>query len=92
MQNEYSLWTHYPDLGTLQTCRELGVTFVPFSPPARGLLKDTVLVLKNLEENDFRKNMPRFMEPNFSMNCRLITNFTEFARSRGWSTTAAALA
>jgi aryl-alcohol dehydrogenase-like predicted oxidoreductase len=92
VQNEYSLWTRYPDLGMLQTCRELGVTFVPFSPLARGMITDTVPVLEDFAEADFRKNMPRFMEPNFSANCKLISGFRDFARSRGWSTTGAAMA
>ena len=91
VQNEYSLWTRYPDLGMLQTCRELEVTFVPFSPLARGMLTDTVPVLENFAEADFRKNMPRFLEPNFSANCKFISSFRDFARSRGWSTTEAAL-
>jgi aryl-alcohol dehydrogenase-like predicted oxidoreductase len=92
VQNEYSLWTRYPELGMLQTCRELGVTFVPFSPLARGMLSDTFPVLDNFAETDFRQNMPRFMEPNFSANCKLISAFRDFAHSRGWSTTKAALA
>ena len=92
VQNEYSLWTRYPELGMLQTCRELGVAFVPFSPLARGMLSDTFPVPENFEETDFRKNMPRFMEPNFSANCKLISAFRDFAHSRGWSTTKAALA
>ena len=92
VQNEYSLWTRYPELGMLQTCRELGVAFVPFSPLARGMLSDTFPVPENFEETDFRKNMPRFMEPNFSVNCKLISAFRDFAHSRGWSTTKAALA
>ena len=92
VQNEYSLWTRYPELGMLQTCRELGVAFVPFSPLARGMLSDTFPVPDNFEETDFRKNMPRFMEPNFSANCKLISAFRDFAHSRGWSTTGAAMA
>ena len=92
VQNEYSLWTRYPELGMLQTCRELGVAFVPFSPLARGMLSDTFPVPENFEETDFRKNMPRFMEPNFSANCKLISAFRDFAHSRGWSTTGAAMA
>lgn len=92
VQNEYSLWTRYPELGMLQTCCELGVAFVPFSPLARGMLSDTFPVPANFAETDFRKNMPRFLEPNFSANCKLISAFRDFARSRGWSTTGAALA
>ena len=92
IQNEYSLWTRYPDLGMLQTCRELGVTFVPFSPLARGMLTDSYPVPERFTEIDFRKNMPRFLEPNYSANCRLISGFQEFARSRGWNTTSTALA
>ena len=38
MQTEYSLWTRNPELGVLETCGELGVAFVAFSPVARGAL------------------------------------------------------
>ena len=43
-------------------------------------------------ESDFRKNMPRFLEPNFSANCKIISSFREFSHSRGWTTSATALA
>ena len=92
VQNEYSLWTRYPELGMLQTCRELGVTFVPFSPLARGMLTNSYPEPAKFTETDFRKNMPRFLEPNFSANCKLISALRDFARSRGWSTTEVALA
>ncbi len=35
VQSEYSLWSRTPERKMLATCRELGVTFVPFSPLAR---------------------------------------------------------
>ncbi|HIB45139.1 MAG TPA: aldo/keto reductase [Candidatus Lambdaproteobacteria bacterium] len=92
VQNEYSLWTRYPDLGMLKACAELGVAFVPFSPLARAMLTDTFPDPSGFPDTDFRKNMPRFLEPNFSANCKLISRFRDFARSRGWSTTEAALA
>ena len=38
MQSEYSLWVRFPELGMLQTCAELGVAFVAFSPVGRGAL------------------------------------------------------
>ena len=34
VQSEYSLWTRDPEDGVLQTCRELGIGFVPYSPLA----------------------------------------------------------
>lgn len=92
VQNEYSLWTRYAELGMLQTCDELGVTLVPFSPLARGMLTNSFPVPAKFPATDFRKNMPRFLEPNFSANCNLISTFQEFARSRGWRTTEVALA
>jgi aryl-alcohol dehydrogenase-like predicted oxidoreductase len=92
VQNEYSLWTRYPELGMLQTCAELGVAFVPFSPLARAMLTDTFPDPTDFHDTDIRKNMPRFLEPNFSANCKMISSFRDFARSRGWSTTEAALA
>ena len=92
VQNEYSLWTRYPELGMLQTCAELGVAFVPFSPLARAMLTDTFPDPTGFSDTDIRKNMPRFIEPNFSTNCKIISGFRNFARSRGWSTTEAALA
>jgi diketogulonate reductase-like aldo/keto reductase len=36
LQTEYSLWTRNPEIAVLQACRELGVSFVAFSPVARG--------------------------------------------------------
>ncbi len=38
VQTEYSLWTRNPEYGVLETCRELGIGFVAFSPVARGFL------------------------------------------------------
>ena len=38
VQTEYSLWTRNVELGVLETCRELGVALVAFSPLGRGAL------------------------------------------------------
>ena len=92
VQNEYSLWTRYPDLGMVQACRELGVTFVPFSPLGRGMFAERFPDPSAFGENDFRKNTPRFLEPNFSANCNQIARFREFVSSRGWNTSSVALA
>jgi aryl-alcohol dehydrogenase-like predicted oxidoreductase len=90
VQSEYSLWTRLPELGLLQTCQKLGTSFVAFSPVARGVLSDVVLDPAQLPNNDFRKNMPRFLEPNYAFNMQHIEKFKTYARSHGW--TPAALA
>lgn len=92
VQNEYSLWTRYPELGMIQACQELGTTFVPFSPLARGMLGDVKLNPKEFLEVDFRRAQPRFQEPNFGFNMAQIDGFRTYAHSRGWTTAAAALA
>ena len=92
VQSEYSLWTRSPELGLIQDCKRLGVAFVPFSPIARGMLTDTPVKLENIPKGEFRHQNPRFMEPNYSDNIRQIAKFQEFSQSRGWTTSATALA
>lgn len=92
VQSEYSLWTRQPELGMLQACAELGVTFVAFSPLGRGMLADRFPDPALFGESDFRRNNPRFLEPAYSANKAAIAPFQAFARSRGWSVAATALA
>ena len=92
VQSEYSLWTRQPELGLIRTCAELGTTFVAFSPVARGMLTDNFPPLEQLGEESFRGVMPRFQEPNYSANMRIIEKFQAFCRSRGWSTAGTACA
>lgn len=92
VQNEYSLWTRYPELGLIQACRELGTTFVPFSPLARGMFSENRLDPSSFGEKDFRRTQPRFNEPNFSRNADLVAAFRDWANRRGWTASAAALA
>ncbi|MEV8465809.1 aldo/keto reductase [Fluviibacterium sp. DFM31] len=92
VQNEYSLWTRLPELGLIQTCAELGVAFVPFSPLARGMLVDRPVELAALGPKDFRRSNPRFVEPNYVLNRARIDGFRDFCHSRGWTTAAGALA
>lgn len=79
LQTEYSLWTRNPELGTLAACKELGTTFVAFSPVARGFLCNKLHDATQLHDNDIRRAMPRFSVENYPQNCALLAPFAELA-------------
>ena len=83
LQTEYSPWTRNPEIAVLDACRELGVTFVAFSPVGRGFLAGGVSDLAQLEDGDFRKGMPRFQGEAFAANLRMFDGFAELAREAG---------
>lgn len=83
VQSEYSLWTRGVEQEMLATCRELGVTFVAFSPLGRGMLSGSPPDPQDFGKNDFRRSNPRFQEPAFSRNRAAIGLFEDLARSLG---------
>lgn len=83
VQNEYSLWTRNPEIAVLETCNELGVTLVAFSPLGRGALANDVGADGTLPDNDFRAAMPRFSAENWPYNYRLIQQFIALAKNEG---------
>jgi hypothetical protein len=83
LQTEYSPWTRNPEIAVLDVCRELGVTFVAFSPVGRGFLAGGVTDLAQLEDGDFRKGMPRFQGEAFEANLKMFAGFAELAREAG---------
>lgn len=92
VQNEYSLWTRLPELGLIQACARLGAAFVAFSPVGRGVFADRPLDPATFAYHDFRRTNPRFMAPNFAANEARIERFRTFARERGWTASALAVA
>lgn len=83
LQTEYSPWTRNPEIAVLDACRELGVSFVAFSPVGRGFLAGGVSDLAQLEDGDFRKGMPRFQGEAFEANLRMFGGFAALAREAG---------
>jgi len=79
VQSEYSPAVRNPEVAVLDTCRDLGVGFVAFSPVARGLLAGSVRDA-DYDAHDIRKTMPRFVEPQLSHNLRLVARFDDIAR------------
>jgi aryl-alcohol dehydrogenase-like predicted oxidoreductase len=91
LQSEYSLLTRDVETEILPLCKELGITFVPFSPLARGLMTNT-LSLKDLPDTDFRKALPRYQADHQENNQHLAQGFAEIATARGCSPAQLALA
>jgi aryl-alcohol dehydrogenase-like predicted oxidoreductase len=92
VQTEYSLWTRNPEIAVLDTCSELGTTFVAFSPVARGFLADAVHDVSAFDAKDIRRAMPRFEPANFAANLKLLPGLRELAREAGCTPAQLALA
>jgi aryl-alcohol dehydrogenase-like predicted oxidoreductase len=83
VQSEYSLWTRDPEAEVLPACRELGIGFVPYSPLGRGFLAGRFSSPDELDQNDFRRNGPRFTGANLDANLRLAAKVKEIAAEKG---------
>ncbi|MEZ5797945.1 MAG: aldo/keto reductase [Paracoccaceae bacterium] len=92
VQNEYSLWTRQPELGLIQRCADLGVAFVPFSPLARGALGTPMADPASFAPQEFRSRIPRFAPENWPHNRARLQGFHAYARDRGLTAPALALA
>jgi aryl-alcohol dehydrogenase-like predicted oxidoreductase len=92
VQSEYSLWTRDPEEGLLQTCHELGVGFVPYSPLGRGFLTGQIRQFEDFEPGDYRRNSPRFQGENFQKNLDLVAKLQDMAAARACTPSQLALA
>ena len=81
LQSEYSLLTREPEQDVLPLCKELGISFVPFSPLARGLVTNT-LKTDALADGDFRKSLPRYQKEHQENNNNLVAGFATLARQK----------
>jgi aryl-alcohol dehydrogenase-like predicted oxidoreductase len=92
LQSEYSLWTRDPEDGVLETCRRLGVGFVPFSPLGRGFLTGALKSPADFAPDDYRRSNPRFQGENFARNLALVDKVRELAAGKGCTPAQLALA
>jgi aryl-alcohol dehydrogenase-like predicted oxidoreductase len=83
VQTEYSLWTRNPEIAVLQTCKDIGVAFVAFSPLGRGFLTNVPPLEADLQTTDIRKTMPRFMGNDYAANLNLLPAFKALGYKAG---------
>jgi aryl-alcohol dehydrogenase-like predicted oxidoreductase len=82
LQTEYSLWTRDPERDAIPTCRELGITFVAYSPLGRGFLTGKIQKPEDLRDDDWRRRNPRFYDENLRRNLQLATRVEEMAKEK----------
>jgi aryl-alcohol dehydrogenase-like predicted oxidoreductase len=83
LQSEYSLWTREPELNVLPACKELGISFVAYSPLGRGFLTGTLAKASELDDDDFRLTSPRFQGENFDANLALVEEVRALGEEKG---------
>ncbi|TGD43519.1 aldo/keto reductase [Pseudotabrizicola sediminis] len=92
VQNEYSLWTRQPELGMIQTCADLGVSFIPFSPLARGAFGTPMADPDQCDLGPFRSQIPRFSPEYWPLNKPKLLAFQQLAADMRHNPAALALA
>jgi aryl-alcohol dehydrogenase-like predicted oxidoreductase len=94
LQSEFSLWTRDVETnGVLAACRELGITFVPYSPLGRGFLTGTIQKVDDLDSSDWRRtNYPRFQGEAMETNLKLAAAVKDLAAEKGITPAQLALA
>ncbi|KAL2858620.1 NADP-dependent oxidoreductase domain-containing protein [Aspergillus pseudoustus] len=88
----FSLEVESPQYRLLETCRELGVALVAYSPLGRGMLSGSLRSPDDFAEGDFRSMLPRFTKKNFPKNLELVDRITALAKEKKVTTSQLSLA
>ena len=92
LQTEYSLWTRDPEEEIIPLCKELGITFVAYSPLGRGFLTGRFKSSDDFAPDDWRRQSPRFQGENFKRNLELVRRVEQIAAKKGCKPSQLALA
>jgi aryl-alcohol dehydrogenase-like predicted oxidoreductase len=92
IQSEYSLWSREPEQEVFEVCKELGITFVAYSPLGRGFLTGAYTSRTDFEAGDFRLNNPRFTDEALNVNIKFVEVIDEIAKTKGVTKAQIALA
>ena len=83
LQSEYSLFSREIEQDILPCCRELGISFLPYSPLGRGILAGRIRSRADLAPDDLRLSAPIFSEENLPGNLAIVDQLAEIAREMG---------
>jgi aryl-alcohol dehydrogenase-like predicted oxidoreductase len=94
IQTEYSLWTRNVEMnGVLDTCNELGIGFVPWSPVGAGFLTGKYDLSTQYDaKTDFRAGFPKFSKEFMPLNMPIVEWLKEYAATKGAAPSQIALA
>ena len=93
LQSEYSLWwREIEHNGILDTCEELGIGLVPYSPLGRGFLTGAFKPGHQFAENDIRANNPRFTDEAMAKNQAVVDLLQRIGNERNGTPAQVALA
>jgi aryl-alcohol dehydrogenase-like predicted oxidoreductase len=92
LQTEYSLWSREPEQELFDVCKELGITFVAYSPLGRGFLTGAIKSRADMEAGDFRLNNPRFTDEAIKENLKFVEVVEQLANDKGATKAQIALA
>lgn len=81
VQTEYSLLYREEAEETRKTTRELGISFVAYSPLGRGFLTGAIKTFADVDGR--RAAHPRFQEQNFDQNRALTAKIEQIAETKG---------
>lgn len=82
IQTEYSMATREPAEAVLPVCRDIGATFVAYSPICRGLFGDRKAFFNPDDQKEIRHFLPRFQGENLEKNMRLAGELESFAAEK----------
>lgn len=82
LQTEYSLWSREPEKELFDVCKELGISFVAYSPLGRGFLTGAIKSRADLETNDWRLTLPRFTDEAIRENLKFVDVIEQIAQDK----------
>jgi aryl-alcohol dehydrogenase-like predicted oxidoreductase len=85
---EYNPWSRdIENNGLLDTCKELGIAVVAYSPLGRGFLISTIRFINDLPQSDWRRQLnPRFQKEALEKNLALVDAFKRISERKGCTT------